>query len=296
MPRILSLLPAATDIVVALGRADDLVGVTWECTVPDGLDVPVVTRNLLEVDDPNDPAQVDAAVQKASAAQEPLAAVDDDAIAAADPDVVLSQDLCRVCALPAGTVDEALQRLGCGDATLVSLDPMTVADVLATISTVGAAIGAEAEAATLIAELRGRLNAITHQPINNPDHVPTVLVVEWVDPLFAGGHWIPDMVTAAGGRSPVGTPGARSEPTSWDAVADVALDHVVVAPCGFDLAGACEQARSILPQVPGDTIVWAIDADELVVRPGPRLVEGVEVLADAIAGRPVDETRIQRIR
>lgn len=295
MPRIVSLLPAATDIVAALGRSADLVGVTWECTVPEGApaDLRVVTRDLLAVDDPSDPAAVDAAVQAASEARQPLAAVDDEAVAALAPEVVLTQDLCRVCALPAGQATEALERLGCTDARVVSLDPMTLDDVLASVIDVGAAIGAEVEAAALVAGLRARLDAL---PGADGGDRPSAVVVEWVDPLFVGGHWIPDLVDAAGARSALGTPGGRSSALSWDEVTNLDVDHVVVAPCGFDLDGASAQAQTVLDRVPAGASVWAIDADQLIVRPGPRLVEGAEVLAAAFAGRPTDQHLLRRIR
>ena len=295
MPRIVSLLPAATDIVAALGRSADLVGITWECTVPAGAPagIRVVTRDLLAVGDPSDPAAVDAAVQAASEARQPLAAIDDDAIAALAPEVVLTQDLCRVCALPAGQAAEALDRLGCSDARVVSLDPMTLADVLACITDVGAAIGADAEAAELVSSLQARLDAL---PGTDRAERPGAVVVEWVDPLFVGGHWIPDLVEVAGARSALGTPGGRSAALSWDEVTGLDVDHVVVAPCGFDLDGASVQAKSVIDLVPAGAAVWAIDADQLIVRPGPRLVEGAEVLAAAFAGRPTDPALIRRIR
>lgn len=296
MPRIVSLLPAATDIVAALGRSSDLVGVTWECTIPDGApaDIRVVTRDLLAVEDPSDPAAVDAAVQAASEARQPLAAIDDEVVASLAPEVVLTQDLCRVCALPADQATEALARVGCNDAQVVSLDPMTLADVLACVSDVGAAIGAEAEAAALRTSLRDRLDALPGH--DGGTDRPSAVVVEWVDPLFVGGHWIPDVVEAAGARSALGEPGGRSAARSWDELRDLDVDHVVVAPCGFDLDGATTQAEAVLDRVPPGAGVWAIDADQLIVRPGPRLVEGAEVLAAAFAGRPTDAGLIWRIR
>ncbi len=296
MARIVSLLPAATDLVVALGRAGDLAGVTWECDVPEGVTPAVVTRDLLAADH-DDPGAVDAAVRAASEALTPLAAVDEDAVAAIDPDVVLTQDLCRVCALPADAAEEAVARLGCTDATVVRLDPMTLPDVLACVTAVGAAIGAEAEATALLASLRERLVAVAGRsplPVGDPGR-PTAVVVEWTDPLFVGGHWIPELVEAAGATHVAGHPGGRSAAVDWSVLPD-GLDHVVVAPCGYDLDGAAAQAEAVLDRVPAGAAVWAIDADALVVRPGPRVVEGVEVLAAAFAGRDVDPTRIRRIR
>lgn len=299
MPRVLSLLPAATDVVAALGRAADLVGVTWECSVPAGAraDLAVVTSDALGVADPADPAQVDAAVRAAAEGRRPLATMDARTVAALAPDVILTQDLCRVCAVPAGDVTAALDRIG-STAEVVQLDPVTLEDVLDGVGRVGTALGAEQSAVTVVAGLRARLGRVAAAVAGRPR--PQVLVLEWVDPPFSAGHWIPDLVLAAGGEPVLASPGARSAATTWDRVVAADVDHVVVAPCGFGLDGAAAQARAVLARLPAGAAVWAVDGDRLVVRPGPDLVAGVEVLAAALhpgaslpAAGPTDSTRVR---
>ena len=191
------------------------------------------------------------------------------------PDLILTQDLCRVCALPAGHVEEALDYLGC-TAEVVALDPNRLDDVLATILTVGQRAGAQPQAEHLVAALRRRLAAIAIRVAGR--HRPATAVVEWVDPPFTAGHWVPDLVTAAGGQPVAARAGRPSVQTSWDQIAATRPEVVVVAPCGFHLDAAAAQAELAARQLPGIP-VWAIDADGIIVRPGPRLVDGVEALA-----------------
>jgi iron complex transport system substrate-binding protein len=273
--RVVSLLPAATEIVYALGLEDQLVGVTFECDEPararqdktvviGGQDTSGMT-----------PAAIDAYVRAQVAAGQDLYTLHADALAALDPELILTQDLCRVCALPAGQVEDALGYLGC-TAGVVSLDPHTLEEVLATIVTVGRHTGAQPAAEQLVGTLRRRLAAVADRVAGRPR--PAVAVIEWVDPPFTAGHWVPDLVGAAGGRPVAAHPGGRSAPTSYQEIAAARPDLAVVAPCGFHLDGAAAQAERVAQQLPGIP-VWAIDADGLVVRPGPRLVDGVEALA-----------------
>ncbi|MGY1650108.1 ABC transporter substrate-binding protein [Geodermatophilus sp. SYSU D01119] len=281
--RVVSLLPSATEIVYALGLDEQLVGVTFECDEPPraraekavvvgGLDTAGMT-----------PAEIDAAVRARVAAGEDLYTLHAGALAALDPDLVLTQDLCRVCALPAGSVDEALASLGCR-ADVVTLDPHTLEDVLATITTVGERTGTAPRAAEVVAALRARLAAVAGRVAGRPR--PRVAVVEWVDPPFPAGHWVPDLVTAAGGQPVACRPGQRSAPVPWTEFAAARPDVVVVAPCGFGLAGAAGQAAEVAGRLPG-VPVWAVDGDAVVVRPGPRLVDGVEALAAVLHGGEV---------
>jgi iron complex transport system substrate-binding protein len=273
--RIVSLLPSATEIVYALGLGEQLVGVTFECDQPASARsekaVVVGGRDTAGMT----PAAIDAYVRAQLAAGEDLYTLHADALAALAPDLILTQDLCRVCALPAGHVEDALDYLGC-TAEVVSLDPHRLDDVLATILTVGERAGAEAEAERLVAALRRRLAAVADRVAGR--RRPSVAVIEWTDPPFTAGHWVPDLVTAAGGRPVAACPGGRSEQTSWDLIAAAGPEVVVVAPCGFRLDAAAAQAELVASELPG-LPVWAIDADGLVVRPGPRLVDGVEALA-----------------
>jgi iron complex transport system substrate-binding protein len=201
-----------------------------------------------------------------------------DALAGLDPDLILTQDLCWVCALPSATVADALSFLGCR-ADVVALDPHTLDDVLATIGTVAARAGIASRGAALVDALRTRLDAVAAAVAGRP--LPRVAVVEWVDPPFPAGHWVPDMVRAAGGEPVAALPHERSREVDWSFVTSACPDVVVVSPCGFHLDGAVAQAVAVASAVP-DAQVWAIDGDGLVVRPGPRLVDGVEALASIL--------------
>jgi iron complex transport system substrate-binding protein len=273
--RVVSLLPSATEVVAALGLADDLVGVSFECDrPPDIRERAAVVVGGLDTAGLG-PGEVDAAVRARVAAGEDLYTLHAGALADLAPDLIITQDLCQVCALPAGTVRDALAHLG-ADADVLTLDPHTLDDVLATITVVGGRTGVPARAAELVEALRARLDAVAAAVAARPR--PRVAVVEWTDPPFTAGHWVPDLVTAAGGEPVGATSGARSVTTTWDAIDAGDPEVVLVAPCGYGLAAAVEQARTVAGHLPGRT-VWAIDADGLVVRPGPRLVDGVEAIA-----------------
>lgn len=273
--RLVSMLPSATEIAYALGLGDQVVGVTFECDEPASAriekTVVVGGRDTTGMT----PQEINRYVRDRLAAGEDLYTLDGGALAALAPDVILTQDLCRVCALPSGQVEEALSYLGC-QADVVSLDPHSLADVLDTILLVGSRTGTADRAQELVTDLQARLDAVSIAVAGLPR--PRVAVIEWVDPLFTAGHWVPDLVTAAGGEPVSGRPGQMSVTATWDSVAACTPDLVVVAPCGYHLDGAIAQARAVAEKLPGIPI-WAIDADGLVVRPGPRLVDGVEALA-----------------
>ncbi len=290
--RVVSLLPSATEIAYALGLEDQLVGVTFECDEPARARVDKAVVVGGRDTGAMSPGEIDAYVRAQVAAGEDLYTLHADALRGLDPDLVLTQDLCRVCALPAGRVEEALSYLGCR-AEVVSLDPHRLEEVLTSIAAVGRAAAVGARAEHLVTGLRGRLDAVDRAVADLPR--PRVAVVEWTDPPFAAGHWVPDLVTAAGGE-PVGArAGTRSVETTWDAVRDSAPEVVVVAPCGFDLAAASRQAETVAGELPG-AAVWAIDANGLVVRPGPRLVDGVEALAWALHPGAVAQPPPGRVR
>ena len=276
--RIVSLLPSATEIVYALGLEDELVGVTFECDEPVSarLQKAVVVggRDTSGVT----PAEIDAYVRAQLASGADLYHLREDALADLDPDLVLTQDLCRVCAVPTRDVDAALAHLGCR-ADVLTLDPSSLADVLDSIIAVGARAGVPARAATLVHGLDARLSAVASAVRGRPR--PRVVVAEWVDPPFGAGHWVPDLVVAAGGLPVAAHPGEPSVATTWEALAAAQPDVVLVAPCGFHLDGAASQASVVVDALPG-VEVWALDGDGLVVRPGPRLVDGVETIAGVL--------------
>jgi len=293
--RLVSLLPSATEIVYALGLGDDLVGVTFECDEPPAArlekEVVVGGRDTSGMT----PADIDRYVREQLDSGEDLYTLHADALARLRPDLILTQDLCRVCALPSGHVSEALDYLGCR-ADVLSLDPYSLEDVLATILAVGERTKTTAQAERLVADLRKRLADVAAKVAGRPR--PRVVVIEWVDPPFAAGHWIPDLVTAAGGEPVAARAGRRSEPLTWQEIAAAEPDLIIVAPCGYHLAGAVAQAATVTAKLPG-LPVWAIDGDSLVVRPGPRLIDGVEAIAAILHPAvvpPPPEGQIQIVR
>lgn len=296
--RVVSLLPSATEIVFALGRGDDLVGVTFECDhPPEARERRVVSTSALP--DGLTPAEIDAVVTERIAAGEDLYRLDAGALSEIDPDVILTQDLCAVCAVDVDRVDDALDYLGCS-AQVVTLDPVSLDEVIASVDTVGKVLGAAGEATRLTAELRGRLDDLG-AAVDEADRRPSVVVLEWTDPPFSAGHWVPDLVTAAGGTPVLAHPGGDSRRLAWDDVAAASADVVVVAPCGYHLERATDLAAETdaTGMLPPGAAVWAVDADAHFVRPGPRIVEGAEVVAgilhpDRLGSPPPTHARLVR--
>ncbi|WP_433295529.1 ABC transporter substrate-binding protein [Pseudonocardia sp. CA-142604] len=289
--RIASLMPAATEMVAAIGHADDLVAVTFECDEPVGIRgrATVVVDTVLPPGLP--PATIDSVVRDRTARGLPLYELDRDALAALSPDLVLTQDLCRVCALPAGALDEARALIG-RDAEVLSIDPHTFDEVFAAIIALGTRVGAADRAAAVVGSLRERLAAVGAAVAGRPRR--RVLMLEWIDPPFLPGHWVPELVRLAGGQPLGGADGGRSVAASWDELIALPADVVVVAPCGFGLDAAVEQAAVVRDRLPGRPIV-AIDSASFVVRPGPRLVDGVEALAWSLHPGAVPEPAPGRV-
>jgi iron complex transport system substrate-binding protein len=279
--RIASLLPAATEIVTALGAADRLVAVTFECAEEARDHAPVVVDTAIP---PGlAPAEIDAWVRDRAARGLPMYELDRPALAAVAPDLILTQDLCQVCALPAGTVEDACRLIGT-DAEVLSLDPHTLEEVLSSIEAVGRAAGVAAAAATLIGDLCARLDVVEKAVAGRPR--PRVLVLEWTDPPFLPGHWVPELVSRAGGTSVGGAVGGRSVSAEWQDLPGA--DVVVVAPCGLGLEAALEQCATVATRLP-DVPLLAIDSGSFVVQPGPSLIDGVEALAWALHPDAVPE-------
>lgn len=288
--RIVSLLPSATEIVCELGLSDRLVAVTHECDFP-----PEVVAGLRRVTDDRIPraarrsGQIDAAVRAALDDGHGLYALDHPALVELAPDLVLTQELCRVCAVSYPTVLKAARAAGGSEEPLVvSLEPHSLTDVLATIKVVATLAGVEARGKSVVGALRARLAAV-----QRPSALRRVALVEWLDPVFAPGHWVPEQIERAGGDPVIGVPGGRSRESSWDALAAADPDVVVLGLCGFDLARTVDEWSAFQPPKPlmqtrawRDREMWAIDGSAYVSRPGPRLVEGVEILAAVLAGRP----------
>ena len=285
--KIVSLLPSATEIVYELGLGDSLQGVTFECDHPaEARTKPVVSDTALPQDRPLAPAEVDRRVREFMDGGQPIYALDRDLIQRIQPDLILAQDLCRVCAVPSGLVADALEELGCRS-QVISLDPNSIDDILEGIRVVGRATGTDQRADEVADALRARVDAVRRRAAGLPSI--RTLVLEWSDPPFAGGHWVPGMIHTAGGVSLLCDPGKASPRVSWEQIAEAAPEVIVFSPCGYYLAEAEEEAAALydLPafaETPaargGD--VFAVDATSYFSRPGPRIVDGLEILAWAV--------------
>jgi iron complex transport system substrate-binding protein len=276
--RIVSLLPSATEIVYALGLERHLVGVTDECDwPPQARTVRVMSRSALPA--AAEPAEIDRLVSASIGGGQPLYRLDTAAIRDLRPDLVLSQDLCAVCAVPSGQVTQALDVLGC-QAEVVSLDPSSLDQVLEGVLQVAKAAGVQQRAHEVVAGLRERLASV-RAAVEGLKR-PRVFALEWGDPPFNGGHWVPEMLQVAGAEAVLACPGAPSVRVTWAQIEAVAPQVVVFMPCGYDLQAAVEEAsRSLLarPELAGVEAIVVVDASAYCSRPGPRLVDGVEILA-----------------
>lgn len=269
-PRILSLVPSATDWVVQLGMGEHLVGCTHECEAPDG--VPVVVTPAVH-HDPSDPAGVDAAVTAAAREGRALYTLDAELVTALAPTLVLTQQLCDVCAVSAGQIHRLAQRIA--GLEVVSMDGVTLEGVLDDGLRAGAAMGVADRADALVRDLLGRLAAVAAAVTGAERR--RVAFLEWSDPPWVAGHWVPDQIAAAGGRDLAGRSGEPSARAGWDAFAGA--DVLVVGPCGYVLPEAVDAAAGASAQLPEAGAVWAVDAHRCWSRPAPGLVDGVESLA-----------------
>lgn len=277
--RVVSLLPAATEIVAALGALEQLVGVTHECDYP----AVVASRRRVtrsRIPEHGSPAEIHAAVS--TSAHDTLFELLEDRIAALHPDVLLTQALCDVCAVHEGDVRALATRLT-PVPSVVTLGGVTLDGVFEDIAVVGAALGVPDDAEELLLGLRARLRTVheTLKAARAPR--PRMLLVEWTDPVFLAGHWAPEMVHRAGGVDALMAAGQHSVVTPMAALAAADPEIVVIAPCGYGLEAAAREARALLDHPDWHWLegrpVWALDANGLLSRPGPRLVDGVEVLA-----------------
>ncbi|MFK0258457.1 cobalamin-binding protein [Streptomyces sp. NPDC090445] len=302
--RIVSLLPAATDIVADLGLVADLVGRTHECDWPPAAvaSVPVVTRAEFDADNLSS-REVSEAVGGAAHSGSSLYTLDTEALAALAPDVLLTQDLCDVCAVSYEGVSRAVRVMDTGPRVL-SLEPKTLDDVLDCLVTVGDLLGVRKRAERRRTELRGRLDEVRR--LTRGMARPRVVAIEWLDPLWPAGHWVPEQITAAGGEPLLAAPGEHTNPMTWEAVREARPDVVLVLPCGFppertmaetDLLTALPGWQELPAVSAGE--VWVLDGPAYFNRPGPRVVRGAEVLAHVLhgvrAGGPVTEAEARRL-
>ena len=261
------MLPSATEIVALLGAADRLVGVSEECDWPPEVrSVPVVTTSRVDAAQLTS-TQIDGAVRNAVADGQSLYAVDAELLDELEPDLVITQDLCTVCAV---STDDVVRVC---DVETLSLDPHTLDEIAASVEAVGARLGLPERGLEIARRMRETIAATTAHVAGLPRR--RIFVAEWLDPPFASGHWVPEMVAAAGGDDVLGRPGEPSFTTSWDAVSATEPELIVVAACGFDARRAAEEAAGI--DLPAAAV--AVDANAYYSRPSPRLAEGVRQLA-----------------
>lgn len=285
--RIISLLPSATEILFALGLENETRAVTHECDYPAAaLGKPHITRSLLAPDLTS--GEIDAAVREQLVADaHRLYTIDRALLTAIDPTLIVTQRLCEVCAVAYDEVLEAVRSLP-RRPQIINLEPERLDDVLRDIETVGVATGREAEAATLVASLRARIERVRATATRATTR-PRVAFIEWLDPIFCGGHWNPELIEIAGGRDNIGRLGARSEQVPWERILEDQPEIMVVAACGFTEKRA-RQDEPLLRALPGfaelpcarANRVHFVDGASYFSRPGPRLVDSLELLAHLI--------------
>lgn len=274
MTRIVSFLPAGTEIAFALGAGPQLVGRSHECDYPpEVLRLPIVSRPALDLDGLT-PGEMDRAVTARLQGGESLYQVDEHLLRELSPDVILTQDLCQVCAPSGNELSRAVRDLP-GSPQLIWLSPQTLRGIEENILAVGEATNTLSAAEALVKGNRDRINRVRSAVKSAP--VRRVAFLEWFDPIFAAGHWVPEMIELAGGKDPLGKSGSDSERVGLEQVQNATPEIVIFAPCGYRLEKAVELGRR-LPGFPGATI-YAVDANGYFARPGPRVAEGVELLA-----------------
>jgi iron complex transport system substrate-binding protein len=285
--RICSLLPSATEIVFALGLNDHLVGVTHECDFPrEASRLPVVTRSSLR-HGTRDSLEIHHHISAALHTGSSIYTLDQELLERLDPDLILTQELCDVCAVSYELVKQAAQRLE-GKHRVLSLEPTTLSGILATIEHVGDVAGVLERATTVVSDLRLRIAAVSGRAAK-ATRCPRVFVMEWLDPPFTAGHWVPEMVRLAGGRDPLGREGRPSAQIPWSRIVEYDPEIVVLIPCGFTLEQTVEGVEKIhLPDEwrrltsTREARVYAANGSAYFNRPGPRIVDGLEILAEIL--------------
>jgi iron complex transport system substrate-binding protein len=278
--RIVSLVPSATEMLFALGLGEDVTAVTHECDhPPEARELPKVTRDLIGPGLP--PAEIDRAVRELTEQGQAIYELDEDALRRAQPDLIVTQALCAVCAVSYDDVKTVAERLDPVPEVL-SLDPHTLGEVLGDVRTLAQATDSKDEGVDLVQEAASRIDRVrlavrAAEPVR-------VAALEWLDPIYVAGHWTPQMIEYAGGFDVLGLPGENSERRSWDEVKAAQPEVVIVMPCGYDAERAAEEAYEYADELDelGARRVVAVDASAYFSRPGPRLVDGLELLGHVL--------------
>jgi len=282
--RIVSFLPSATEMICALGLVDRLAGVTHECDHPPEVsDKPIVVRSVLPTDRMSQ-CEIDAAVTERLRKGLSLYQVDERLLQAIAPDLIVTQDLCQVCAPSGNEVAQVLSALP-AKPQILWLTPKSLGQIFENLQELGAATGRQQQAEEIIVDGRARLERVAAQASRLTAR-PRVFCMEWIDPVYCSGHWVPEMVRIAGGIDKLGREAADSVRISWNDVLEWAPEVLIVMPCGCGLAKAAEEARQLFSYPGASDIpavrngrVYAVDANSYFARPGPRVVEGTELLA-----------------
>lgn len=298
--RIVSLLPSATEIVAAVGAGQELVGVSHECDFPaQVVGLPVLTRPRRAL--PRASGAIDRAVREILADAIAVYEIELERLREVRPDVVVTQDLCDVCAVSLDDVRRALRELASEEVEIVSLSPGRIADVFEDVRRVGRALGRAAQGDAAASALEQRLAALGRRT-GEFGLRPTVLTIEWLEPVMIGGTWMPELVAAAGGEALVTEPGQHAPTLELDALGALDPDVVLIKPCGFDLARSSEELELLRTQLPWTSwsavergAVYLADGNAYFNRPGPRLVESAEILAACIHPEACDDLRQRHV-
>jgi iron complex transport system substrate-binding protein len=279
-PRIASLVPHATELLFALGLGPQVVAVTHECDYPEEANaLPRLTRDVLP---PGlRAAEIDAAVRARTSQGEAIYELDELALAKSDPDIIVTQALCPVCAVSYEEVVSVAQRLP-SNPQVISLDPHTVGEVLGDIRTIAEATGQRDRGVELVAQAADRIDRV--KLAVRGEARPRVVALEWLDPVFVAGHWTPQIIDIAGGEDVLGMPGEHSQELPWEVIQAAAPDVVLVIPCGYDAPRAHQEAERFAHRLAAlrARLVVAVDASAFFSRPGPRLIDGLELLASIL--------------
>lgn len=281
--RICSLLPSTTEIVCALGLKNNLVGITHECDYPPGMDgIPTVTKSLLDHTESTS-EQINRHISEAMHYGSGIYAIDNDALKTAGPDLILTQELCEVCAVSYSTVQKSVSTLT-GHQTVLSFEPSNIEEILSSIIEVGRQTETESKAKALVDQARTRIDKVKSQSSNSSSQ-PKVLGLEWLDPPFIGGHWVPEMIEIAGGKPALGLPKEPSRQVTWNEIIESDPDVIVMMVCGFDLHKTVSEFNLLKnsefwKKYSGK--LFAVDGSAYFSRPGPRIVDGVEILGEII--------------
>jgi iron complex transport system substrate-binding protein len=291
--RIASLVPSATEMLCALGLRESLVAVTHECDYPEGVEqLPHLTRSVIP--EGLSPGEIDAAVRERTEKGEALYELDEELLEDVDPELIVTQALCAVCAVSYDDVRAVAERLP-SQPNVISLDPGTLGEVIGDVRTLAQATDTKDDAVDLVEDLADRLDRVK-LAVRGAAR-PRVAALEWLDPPFIGGHWVPQMIDLAGGEDAIGFPGERSREATWDELAASQPDVIVSMPCGYYAERAAHEVMQHRDEVAslGAGQVVAVDAAAYFSRPGPRLVDGVELLAHILHPDLVDAPPRERL-